>query len=331
MLTRLFNRLLNRNDRRVYYCNALNGQSTYNICINCDMTVACNCQDYDGSGHIGDLRTNTFEEIFRGGKAQQFRKSLARGEYPVPLCPHCPELRTVSKKDVKRYLANFDLPRKAIMVENTILCNLHCLFCDRTRAQKIRRQNRMSLQDMEQVAQTIRDVGIAEISFHNLGEPFLSDTFPREMDILRTYNPELRIYLSTNGGLIDTDEKVRAATECYHLYFSIDGPSQEILVKYQVGGDFKTSYANMKRVVNERNRLGKSTPTIEWKYVVFNWNDSEEQINRAVELAREAGVDLISFTRGGGASEYISMRYVDASFFQNLGEPSWRGREIWFR
>lgn len=51
----------------VFYCNALLGQSTYNICINCDMTVSCNCQDYDGSGHVGDLRTHTFEEdISRG-------------------------------------------------------------------------------------------------------------------------------------------------------------------------------------------------------------------------------------------------------------------------
>jgi hypothetical protein len=48
------------------------------------MTISCNCQDFDGRGHIGDLRPHTFEEIFRGGKAQQFRETLARGEFSAP-------------------------------------------------------------------------------------------------------------------------------------------------------------------------------------------------------------------------------------------------------
>src|SRR5471030_2386752 len=39
-----------------FYCSALAGDSEYNITINSDLTVSCNCQDYDGSGHLGDLR-----------------------------------------------------------------------------------------------------------------------------------------------------------------------------------------------------------------------------------------------------------------------------------
>jgi hypothetical protein len=43
-----------------YYCNALCGESEYNITINSDRTVSCNCQDFEGKGHIGDLRKNSF-------------------------------------------------------------------------------------------------------------------------------------------------------------------------------------------------------------------------------------------------------------------------------
>ena len=39
-----------------YYCNALAGEADYDITINSDMTVSCNCQDYEGTGHFGDLR-----------------------------------------------------------------------------------------------------------------------------------------------------------------------------------------------------------------------------------------------------------------------------------
>lgn len=332
MLKALLKRLTNRShNAEAFYCNALQGQSTYNICINCDMTVSCNCQDYDGSGHIGDLRANTFEEIFRGGKAQQFREALARREFPVPQCKHCPELRSAPAKEMNKYLTGFDLPRKAIMVENTILCNLKCLYCDRTKTQKIRSQNRMSVANMEQVALLLQEHGIEAISFHNLGEPFVSDTFHAEIETLIRYNPDLQIYLSTNGALIDTDAKINAALMLEHLYFSIDGPNQGIMSKYQVGGDFEKSYTNMKRVVAERDRQGKAKPTVEWKYVVFNWNDQDDDINKAIELARNAGVDLISFMHGGAPFQSQSKRYTDTVFFQNLGEPSWRGREIWFR
>ena len=41
-----------RNDI-AYYCNALQGNYNYNICINSDMTISCNCQDYDGAGQLG--------------------------------------------------------------------------------------------------------------------------------------------------------------------------------------------------------------------------------------------------------------------------------------
>ena len=50
--------------RRAYYCNALAGDSEYNIVINSDMTVSCNCSNFDGSGHIGDLNGQSMEEIF---------------------------------------------------------------------------------------------------------------------------------------------------------------------------------------------------------------------------------------------------------------------------
>ena len=49
-----------------FYCRALAGESEYNITINCDLTVSCSCQDYDGSGHLGDLNKASFQEVFFG-------------------------------------------------------------------------------------------------------------------------------------------------------------------------------------------------------------------------------------------------------------------------
>lgn len=322
-------RIFYKNKQPAYYCKALQGESSYNICINCDMTISCNCQDFDGRGHIGDLRKNTFEEIFFGKIANSYRKKLARGELAIPLCVRCEELKKVSGKEARELLGKAKIPKIAIMVENTVLCNLQCRYCDREKIYSLRSQKRMSLDDMELVAGILKKHQIEAISFHNLGEPFVSDTVPEEIALLIRYNPDLKIYLSTNGALIDTKEKQEACLLLEHMYFSIDGPNQEILARYQVGGSFEAAYGNMKKVVELRNSRGQSRPTIEWKYVVFAWNDEEEQVEAAIQLAREAGVDLISFMQGGAPSESWSHRYTESAYFQSLGEPSWRGREIW--
>ena len=69
-----------------FYCSALSGESDYNVTINCDLTVSCNCQDYDGSGHIGDLNKAPFKEVFFGSKADHLRSELAKGKLPIVSC-----------------------------------------------------------------------------------------------------------------------------------------------------------------------------------------------------------------------------------------------------
>ena len=61
-----------------------------------------------------------------------------------------------------------------------------------------------------------------------------------------------------------------AALLCENICFSIDGPNEEILQKYQRGGSFNKSYNNMKKLVEYRNSKGLKKPIIEWKYVLFN-------------------------------------------------------------
>jgi uncharacterized Fe-S cluster-containing radical SAM superfamily protein len=316
---------------RSYYCRALHGESDYNICINSDMTVSCNCEDYDGSGHIGDLQEQSFAQVFSGEKAQSFRKMLLQGQLPVPWCKRCPERSAADSKDTDYYLHKYRLPHYGIMAENTALCNLRCLDCRRSELLNTRKRMRMSLGDVELVAKLVLEHDIRTISYFNLGEPFLSPSILDEIKIIRKYNPDLVIITSTNGVLLDTEDKIKAALMMNHIYFSIHGASQESLIKYQVGGNFERSYYNMKNLVQERNRR-ESPVTIEWKYVVFAHNDSINEIEVAQNLAHQAGVDLISFWGGawGGADpeRILSKRFPDHPPFQNLGYASWKGREV---
>jgi uncharacterized Fe-S cluster-containing radical SAM superfamily protein len=313
-----------------YYCAALHGDSNYNICINSDMTVSCNCMDFDGTGHIGDLRTQTMDEVFSGDTARHFRKSLARGEFPIPNCEKCNELRKVTPKEADHYLDNFNLPKRGIMLENTVLCNYECLACDRE-VVNTRSKRRMSPEEMERIAKMLGEMSIEEIAFHNLGEPFFSRNICHDLALVRQYNPEAKLVMSTNGTFLDTDERRDAALLLNILYFSIDGAEQSSVEKYQVGAEFETSLTNLKNMVAYRDARGTNLPHIEWKYVVFNWNDSEEEIERAVRLAKEARVDSISFWHGWGEQAYESTQFPHAKHFQSLGEENWKGRELILR
>lgn len=316
---------------KAYYCKALTGDSDYNICINSDMTVSCNCWDDDGSGHIGDLNHQTLEQIFHGKVAQSFRKKLAKGWLPIDACARCLELQRINKRDAGHYLTNYHVPQRGLMVENTALCNLKCTICPRDKIMKTRKKMSMSLEDMEKVAKTVRDYQTKTIFFHNLGEPFFSKTVFDEISIIRKYNPQVRVYTSTNGLLLNSTRKREAALMMDHIFFSIDGSSQELVTKYQVGGDFEKSYRNMKELVDFRNSRNELVPVVEWKYVVFSWNDGEDAIERAIELAKEAHVDIISFWRGDGSTSAVSQRFLHHPYFQRLGEKSTKGRKIDFR
>ena len=181
------------------------------------------------------------------------------------------------------------------------------------------------------MAQTIRDSQIKTVFFLNLGDPFLSRTVFEEINIMRKHNPLVRIYTSTNGLLLNSEKKREAALLMDHVFFSIDGPSQGLVAKYQIGGNFEKSYGNMKKLVDFRNSRNTLLPIIDWKYVVFSWNDGEDAIERAIELAKGAGVDFISFWRGTGTPGEMSQRYLHDPYFQRLGVKSWKGREIDFR
>ena len=312
---------------RRFCCLALSGKVRDGIFINSDMTVSCNCQDIDAGGRIGDLRQTPFPEIFAGPQAQRLRAELAAGRLPVERCAACFHLRTVPKAEAAQG-ESFVLPR-GLCVENTVHCNLRCLSCCREQIVQTRARKMLTLDDFEIVAAALRDLDAEFCGFYNLGEPFFAKAVRSQLEIVRQQNPEIEILVSTNGMLLDTDEKREAALLASHILFSIDGIDTPMLRRYQRGGDFDRSYRNMKDLVEFRNARGLTRPRIDWKYVVFRWNDRPRDIERAIELAREAGVDSIQFTFARTPAHGISWRWLLTPYFRRLGNPDGpRGRVV---
>ncbi len=69
---------------------------------------------------------------------------------------------------------------------------------------------------------------------------------------------------------------------------------------------------------------------IEWKYVLFSWNNSPEHIRKAVTLAREAGVDLIGFHPGYAPVGSRSRRHEFDSTLRRAERRSDGSMVVWF-
>jgi hypothetical protein len=307
-----------------YYCSALSGESDYNITINSDLTVSCSCQDYDGSGHLGDLKKNSFEEVFYGPVAQKFQDELAKGKIPIPTCSRCHDLQHLKKGESS---PKPRLPYRGMLLENTVICNVDCIGCAREGAANIRTKKTMPLAELSQMADLAARLGMEKIYYLNLGEPFLSPTICQELPLLRAKNPNAKILVSTNGILLNTDAKREAALNLSQILFSVHGISNEMCEKYMMRGNFDKAYDGMKQMAAYRNAHGKSLPVLEWKYLLFNWNDHPATIARAIEMAKEIGVDIISFWPTRNPFYGASWRYRLGQF-NKVGEKSWKGRQI---
>jgi organic radical activating enzyme len=312
---------------RKYYCNALAGESEYNITINSDLTVSCNCQDYDGSGHIGDLRKNSFEEVFFGPVAKKFNDELAKGKIPITTCSRCGDLRRLKKNEAP---PKPHLPHRGMLLENTVICNVDCVGCAREGAANVRAGKTMPLAELSQMADLAARLGMQRIFYLNLGEPFLSPTICQELPLLRAKNPDCHILVSTNGILLNTDAKREAALNLSQILFSVHGISDEMCEKYMMRGSFEKARDAMKAMAAYRDARGSRKPILEWKYLLFNWNDHPKMLERAIEMAGETGVDIISFWPTGNPFYGISWRYR-LGLLNRFGVKCWKGREIILR
>jgi uncharacterized Fe-S cluster-containing radical SAM superfamily protein len=315
-----------------YYCAALAGESEYNLTINCDLTLSCSCQDYDGSGHLGDLNKNSFQEVYFGPKAKQFRAELAQGKLPIMACTRCNDLRRTPKSTVKLEPELYagpkpHLPNHGMLLENTVRCNIDCIGCDRQSAARTRSTKQMDLDKLSKMADLVHELGLTSLYYLNLGEPFLSPNIGKEMPILRAKNPNTRIVISTNGIILNNDMKREAALYASHIFFSIAGINDEMLKKYENYGNFEKAYANMKALAEYRNSRGLSKPILEWKYLLFNWNDRRKTIERAIEMAKAASVDAISFWPTNNPFFGSSYRYR-LGMLNKVGVKTWKGREV---
>ena len=281
----------------------------------CDGRLVCGCADPYGRRVLGDARTETVSGVWTGATATSLRRDLNEGG--SKFCGDCP-LKLPLKKDEEppqRALSVSALPSR-LYVECTAACNISCEQACCAPETGITRTRQAGMLDFELFTRVIDEAGpsLQRIDFFNYGEAFLHKRAVEMCEYIKTKFPHIYLYTSTNGLAFGEDQLrrlVRSGID--EVTFSIDGATAESYVKYRKRGDFEKAIRNLRIAAAEKRSLGRDVPVINWRYILFTHNDSDEEMARARTLAADIGVDRLCWELTDHPENLFSRRFVPGS------------------
>jgi hypothetical protein len=281
----------------------------------CDGRIVCGCADPYGRGVLGDARTSSIHEIWTGAAISALRRDLNAGgssfcgdcALKQPLPPEAPPL--------VREIDAGPLPSR-MYIECTAACNLSCAQACCAPETGIARTRQSGMLDFDLFRRVIDETagGLVRIDFFNYGESFLHKRAVEMCEYIKARVPQTYLYTSTNGLALSDDQARRLARSGIdEVTFSIDGATQDSYVQYRRRGRFDRAIATLGAMADEKRRIGCDVPFLNWRYILFTWNDSDEEMNAARRLAAEIGVDRLSWELTDHPQDAYSRRFVPGS------------------
>ena len=260
---------------------------------------------------LGDARTTSVTGVWTGEVASSLRRDIVAGG--SKFCGDCP-LKLPLKKDEAPPARPLDagaLPGR-LYVECTAACNISCNQACCAPETGITRTRQAGMLDFDLFTRVIDEAGpsLGRVDFFNYGEAFLHKRAVEMCEYIKTKFPHIYLYTSTNG-LALNEEKARRLVHSGidEVTFSIDGASQDTYVQYRQRGDFAKALANLRAMADEKARHGRDVPHLNWRYILFKWNDHDEEMNAARRLAVDIGVDRLCWEITDHPEDSFSRRF----------------------
>lgn len=292
----------------------------------CDGRVVCGCADPYGRRVLGDTRTASLHDVWTGPAVSALRADLNGGG--SRFCGDCP-LKLPLKKDEAAAVRPLDagpLPSR-LYVECTAACNISCAEACCAPESGITRTRQAGMLDFDLFRRVVDEAGpsLVRIDFFNYGEAFLHKRAVEMCEYIKAKFPHVYLYTSTNGlALSEAQARRLVHSGIDEVTFSIDGATAESYAQYRRRGRFDTAIANLRAMADEKRSSGRDLPFLNWRYILFRWNDSDAEMARARDLAAELGVDRLCWELTDHPEDAFSRRFVP-------GAPDLDAirREIW--
>jgi hypothetical protein len=281
----------------------------------CDGRIVCGCADPYAKRVLGDARTVSIERIWRGETASSLRRDLNNGG--SAFCGDCPLKLPLEANAAppQRSLDVGGLPTR-LYVECTAACNISCFQACCAPETGITRTRQAGMLDFELFRRVLDETGpsLTRVDFFNYGEAFLHKRAVEMCEYIKTTFPHVYLYTSTNGLAFNEDavrRLVRSGID--EVTFSIDGATPDSYARYRQRGNFDRAIANLRAAVEEKRRLGLDVPFLNWRYILFTWNDGDREMRLARSLAADIGVDRLCWEITDHPEDSFSRRFVPGS------------------
>jgi hypothetical protein len=279
----------------------------------CDGRLVCGCADPYGKRVLGDLRVMpSVSSVWTGDVASTLRRDIVNGG--SKFCGDCP-LKLPLKRDEappQRPLDVGTLPSR-MYIECTAACNISCNQSCCAPETGITRTRQAGMLDYDLFLRVIEEAGpaLGRIDFFNYGEAFLHKRALDMVEHIKSRYPHIYLYTSTNGLALTEDGARRLARSGIdEVTFSIDGARQETYVQYRQRGDFAKAIRNLAALVDEKQKTGRDVPFVNWRYILFTHNDSDEEMDLARRTAAAIGVDRLTWEITDHPENMFSRRFV---------------------
>ena len=291
-------------NNEIYPAVVLNRASKSLICslpfnemvINCDGSVVCGTKSL--APEVGDITGDSFWDIWNGEILKRKRGHILQGlTYE---CNECVLYREgcyfTRQKDNKVIM---DRGPRTLFIEPTVDCFMDCLApCGRgyPYSASCSSRRRMRSMPLDLYKKIIDESGgcVDRLCLCNYGEPLLHPEIVQMIQYAKKKYPHVYALTSTNGMLLRNERLLRnvVSSGLDEIIFSVDGAWQTSYEKYRKGGDLKTILDAMREVILLRKE-GK--PKVIWRYILFAWNDSDQELEEARRLALDIGVDQFCY------------------------------------
>src|SRR6185436_5624642 len=281
----------------------------------CDGRIVCGCADPYGKRVLGDARRATVHDVWTGSVITQLRADLNAGG--STFCGDCP-LKLPLKKGELPPIRPVDAGAQPsrLYIECTAACNISCTEACCAPETGITRTRQAGMLDFDLFRRVVDETGasLVRIDFFNYGEAFLHKRAVEMCEYIKAAFPHIYLYTSTNG-LARTDAQARRLVHSGidEVTFSIDGATADSYVKYRQRGRFDLAIATLRAMADEKRRAGRDLPFLNWRYILFNWNDSDAEMARARALAADIGVDRLCWELTDHPEDAYSRRFGPGS------------------
>jgi len=282
------------------------------LVVLCDGTVVCGCADPRAERPVGNLNHQSLEEIWLSRIMTHIRQGLIAGD--APFCQSCglKQIRSASREVGTPPVLPAGPTR--LFIEPTIHCNISCFnsHCNKESGIVATRKSGLLSEKLfhsiiDQAAATLQ-----RLELFNYGEPFINKKLPSMIKYVRQTYPHIYTFTSTNGLVWRNEQDIRTVIHSglHELVFSVDGASAEIYNRYRRGGDFNRVITNMRTMIKIKQAEKRQYPLITLRSILFQWNDSDLEMDRIRALAHDLDVDRLCWELTDHPSGCPSKRFL---------------------